>query len=121
MLTAAGGGSQQAARVGATICAEKDKPESPLCLTRHCEERSDEAIHLSPCGAMDCFAPLAMTGRQPNYLPGRSSRLSNPAAMLTPTWPCTLKGCSAIELAEPPTSTLPPTPTPSVALPCAPT
>jgi len=28
---------------------------------RHCEERSDEAIHLSQCGAMDCFAPLAMT------------------------------------------------------------
>ena len=27
----------------------------------HCEERSDEAIHLSACGAMDCFAPLAMT------------------------------------------------------------
>src|SRR5438128_1488557 len=30
---------------------------------RHCEERSDEAIHLSPCGAMDCFALLAMTWR----------------------------------------------------------
>ncbi|WP_376966987.1 hypothetical protein, partial [Bradyrhizobium erythrophlei] len=28
---------------------------------RHCEERSDEAIHISTCGAMDCFAPLAMT------------------------------------------------------------
>ena len=24
-------------------------------------ERSDEAIHLSTCGAMDCFASLAMT------------------------------------------------------------
>jgi len=23
---------------------------------RHCEERSDEAIHLSPRGKMDCFA-----------------------------------------------------------------
>jgi hypothetical protein len=23
---------------------------------RHCEERSDEAIHASACGAMDCFA-----------------------------------------------------------------
>jgi len=22
---------------------------------RHCEERSDEAIHLSACGTMDCF------------------------------------------------------------------
>src|SRR6185295_889942 len=29
---------------------------------RHCEERSDEAIHLSPRGGMDCFAALAMTG-----------------------------------------------------------
>jgi hypothetical protein len=28
---------------------------------RHCEERSDEAIHISACGAMDCFASLAMT------------------------------------------------------------
>src|SRR5215475_10754190 len=28
---------------------------------RHCEERSDEAIHLSPCGEVDCFASLAMT------------------------------------------------------------
>jgi hypothetical protein len=27
---------------------------------RHCEERSDEAIQ-SFCGAMDCFASLAMT------------------------------------------------------------
>src|SRR6266850_2095558 len=31
------------------------------CIHRHCEERSDEAIHLSACGAMDCFAALAMT------------------------------------------------------------
>ena len=28
---------------------------------RHCEERSDEAIHFNACGAMDCFAALAMT------------------------------------------------------------
>jgi hypothetical protein len=25
-------------------------------LRCHCEERSDEAIHVSACGAMDCFA-----------------------------------------------------------------
>jgi hypothetical protein len=30
---------------------------------RDCEERSDEAIQLSACGAMDCFAALAMTAR----------------------------------------------------------
>jgi hypothetical protein len=28
-------------------------------LTRHCEERSDEPIHLTQ--GLDCFAPLAMT------------------------------------------------------------
>jgi hypothetical protein len=28
---------------------------------RHCEERSDEAIHSFLCGKMDCFASLAMT------------------------------------------------------------
>jgi len=30
-------------------------------ISRHCEERSDEAIHSSFCGLMDCFASLAMT------------------------------------------------------------
>jgi hypothetical protein len=30
-------------------------------LYRHCEERSDEAIHFSVRREMDCFAPLAMT------------------------------------------------------------
>src|SRR3981189_604547 len=33
------------------------------CSPRHCEERSDEAIHLSWRGEMDCFAALAMTRR----------------------------------------------------------
>ncbi len=33
-------------------------------LRRHCEERSDEAIHASACRAMDCFASLAMTLRR---------------------------------------------------------
>src|SRR5712675_667646 len=31
--------------------------------SRHCEERSDEAIHLSLRGEMDCFASLAMTAQ----------------------------------------------------------
>src|SRR5213080_1426055 len=35
--------------------------ESEGMSSRHCEERSDEAIHLSACDAMDCFAALAMT------------------------------------------------------------
>ncbi len=31
-------------------------------ISRHCEERSDEAIHsLRLLGGMDCFAALAMT------------------------------------------------------------
>ena len=34
-------------------------------FSRHCEERSDEAIHFSACGAMDCFASLAMTAERP--------------------------------------------------------
>jgi hypothetical protein len=33
----------------------------PGFFLRHCEERSDEAIHLSLLGEMDCFASLAMT------------------------------------------------------------
>src|SRR5258707_6010707 len=35
---------------------------TPVC--RHCEERSDEAIHLSPYRDMDCFAALAMTNER---------------------------------------------------------
>jgi hypothetical protein len=31
-------------------------------VNRHCEERSDEAIHPAP--DLDCFASLAMTGEQ---------------------------------------------------------
>jgi hypothetical protein len=38
--------------------------ECEIVSSRHCEEGSDEAIHLSTCGAMDCFAALAMTGRE---------------------------------------------------------
>ncbi|WOH64679.1 hypothetical protein [Bradyrhizobium sp. BWA-3-5] len=33
----------------------------PVPLPRHCEERSDEAIHVTARGEMDCFASLAMT------------------------------------------------------------
>jgi hypothetical protein len=32
-----------------------------VSLHRHCEERSDEAIHRAAIGEMDCFASLAMT------------------------------------------------------------
>src|SRR5438034_8661814 len=35
--------------------------ESEDASNRHCEERSDEAIRLSACDAMDCFAALART------------------------------------------------------------
>jgi hypothetical protein len=42
-------------------CADQIRAGRP-CILRHCEERSDEAIHaaVSPF-ALDCFAPLAMT------------------------------------------------------------
>jgi hypothetical protein len=45
-------------------------------LRRHCER--SEAIHLSACGAMDCFASLATTGRErsapfPSPLAGEGS------------------------------------------------
>src|SRR5580700_232587 len=63
------------------------------------------------------LGPESGWAREKNYRPGRSSRLSSPAATLKPTWPCRLRGCNAIELLEPPTSTLPPAPTPIVALP----
>ena len=36
------------------------KGEARLLLSRHCEERSDEAIQTF-CLALDCFAALAMT------------------------------------------------------------
>src|SRR5882724_10236017 len=38
---------------------------------RHCEEQSDEAIQLTFCGAMDCFASLAMTVRSRRLLQSR--------------------------------------------------
>jgi len=37
-------------------------PPYKVVLSGHCEERSDEAIHSSASGEMDCFASLAMTG-----------------------------------------------------------
>ena len=36
--------------------------EKAKLYPRHCEERSDEAIHLSLGRGVDCFAALAMTG-----------------------------------------------------------
>src|SRR4029078_10577532 len=36
---------------------------------RHCEERSDEAIHISTRGKVDCFASLAMTWMHESTFP----------------------------------------------------
>jgi hypothetical protein len=36
-------------------------------VNRHCEERSDEAIHSSFRCAMDCFASLAMTAERRSF------------------------------------------------------
>src|SRR5216684_6803769 len=81
--------------------------------------RGSEAIQRAHAqtGLLRRFAPRNDGKTNLIYRPGRSSRLSSPAATLSPTWPCTLSGCSAIEFAEPPTSTLPPSPTPTDALP----
>jgi hypothetical protein len=43
---------------------------SATISNRHCEERSDEAIHASTWAAMDCFAALAMTGNNDQRHPG---------------------------------------------------
>jgi len=43
---------------GAVVFAPQD-----VTLRRHCEERSDEAIHLAIL-TLDCFASLAMTVKQ---------------------------------------------------------
>src|SRR2546425_12437183 len=55
------------------------KPRAPCVarmrsyIHRHCER--SEAIHLSPCRGMDCFAALAMTGcPQSRAMISRSSR-----------------------------------------------
>ena len=55
---------------GAEVRALQGRPElsshhasSNASSPRHCEERSDEAIHTSVAATMDCFAALAMTGR----------------------------------------------------------
>ncbi len=41
--------------------AKNMRRERERLSSRHCEERSDEAIQRSACRAMDCFASLAMT------------------------------------------------------------
>src|SRR6266404_4273197 len=115
-----------------TVSEPQSVSEQQSAEYRHCEQRNDEAIQPSflasgifgEPGIGRAFArPVGSQRRKKSldHRPGRSSRLSKPAATLRPTWPCTLSGCSAIEFAEPPTSTLPPSPTPTDALPCAPT
>src|SRR3954469_7632546 len=44
----------------ANLASNRRRDRGGMCR-RHCEERSDEAIHAFLCGQMDCFAPLAMT------------------------------------------------------------
>src|SRR6267378_819158 len=62
---------------------------------RHCEERSDEAIH-SFCSGMDCFAALAMTERRGLLRGARRARIRatrclamTGRAALTPSLPAT--------------------------------
>src|SRR5262249_8335022 len=44
-----------------SVCGFDAAEQAGLIRTRHCEERSDEAIHSATSGKMDCFASLAMT------------------------------------------------------------
>src|SRR6516165_8700960 len=46
-------------------------------VPRHCEERSDEAIHRAASGEMDCFATLAMTSFRILATPQRPSNASS--------------------------------------------
>ena len=50
-------------------------PPAPPSGARHCEKRSDEAIHVAAAASeMDCFAALAMTvGAAPVPVPGERS------------------------------------------------
>src|SRR5712672_2233631 len=45
-------------------------------IFRHCEKRSDEAIHLRHKTKLDCFAPLAMTVAKIHYSGSSGSRLA---------------------------------------------
>jgi hypothetical protein len=60
-------GEKRAGSGGWSGCAVKRRRH------RHCEERSDEAIHLSLRGAMDCFASLAMTAKYDSAISRRIS------------------------------------------------
>jgi hypothetical protein len=81
--------AQSAARMRMHVlnrCLTFESEVSP----RHCEERSDEAIHFSASGEMDCFASLAMTLRKPpldsvSYLIVIASPLRS-AFAISPTW-----------------------------------
>ena len=61
MLAGVGGSNQQAARESATICAEKDKPESSGCLLPVIASEAKQSIY--PRAEM-WIASLAMTETQ---------------------------------------------------------
>jgi len=54
---------------GRAIGGLRCRRDTILIPSRHSEERSDEAIHLSFHRAMDCFASLAMTTSGPPQFP----------------------------------------------------
>lgn len=59
-----------------------------LCGRRHCEKRSDEAIHLSLCEAMDDFTSRAIAQRRIHLTvlsPARLGLLATAFAMLART------------------------------------
>jgi hypothetical protein len=86
---------------------ERERMSGP----RHCEERSDEAIH-SLRGKIDCFASLAMTitttkRRRPHNSPDSSSSAFSISSSLTttpgglPATPCMLSGAARFKYVQP--------------------
>ena len=58
---------------------------------RHCEERSDEAIHRAASGQVDCFASLAMTWRRRSLTPPSRARAARSTRWRSaPRSPCPL-------------------------------
>lgn len=90
----------------------------PEDIVRRYPRRS--AAHPVPFRRRYIARALRSILRPKAYRAGRSSSPWKPAWTFRPVWPCRLSGWSAIELAEPPTSTFAPRPTPTEALPDTP-
>jgi hypothetical protein len=90
-----------------TIARPKDRDESTMgdiatarrCLSPDCPAGCRHLLNTA--GRSSTSGPRI---RETDYLPGCSSKRSSPAATMTPVSACTLMGCSAMLLFEPPSS-----------------